>query len=72
MANYQERKSKLLQQMDSAKQKIGRLTVKRAQEIGLLAMSFQLEELDDDLLKKHFTDIAIASGKNITPHEQDG
>lgn len=64
MANYQERKSKLLQQMDSAKQKIGRLTVKRAQEIGLLAMSFQLEELDDDLLKNHFKDIAT--------HEQNG
>ncbi len=71
MANYQERKSKLLQQMDSAKQKIEKLTEKRAQEVGLLAMSYKLGELDDDLLNNHFKDIAIASGKNITPHEQN-
>jgi len=72
MANYQERKSKLLQQMDSAKQKIEKLTTKRAQEIGQLAMAYQLEDLDDDLLRNHFKDIAVASGKNVATNEQDG
>lgn len=72
MTNYQERKSKLLSQMDLAKQKIEKLTTKRALEIGQLAMSFQLEDLEDELLKNHFKEIAISAGKNVMHHEQDG
>lgn len=69
MSNYHEKKQKLLTQIDTTKNKIEKLKTRRAQEIGLLAMNYQLEDLDDDLLKKHFEKIASSANKVAATNE---
>lgn len=58
MTTYQDRKLKLQEQMAKAKEKIEKLTKRRAEAIGYLAMRYKLESLDDTELEKHFAKLA--------------
>jgi hypothetical protein len=58
MSSFKDRKLKLSEQINAAKKKIDELKLKRAQEIGMLAIQSGLAEVDDNILKKSFLDVA--------------
>lgn len=65
MTTYHDRKNKLQEQMAKAKEKIEKLTKRRAEEIGHLAMRYKLESIEDEELEKHFA--KIAKNLNLKP-----
>lgn len=58
MTAFKDRKQKLIDQMQAARKKIEELKLKRAQEIGMLAIQAGLAEVDDNILKKSFLEVA--------------
>lgn len=58
MSTFKDRKQKLTEQITAAKKKIDELKLKRAQEIGMLAIQSGLAEVEDDILKKSFLDVS--------------
>lgn len=58
MNSFKDRKQKLTEQITAAKKKIDDLKLKRAQEIGMLAIQSGLAEIDDNVLKKSFLEVA--------------
>ena len=58
MSTFKDRKQKLTEQITAAKKKIDELKLKRAQEIGMLAIQSGLAEVDDNVLKKSFLEVA--------------
>jgi hypothetical protein len=58
MSSFKDRKQKLTEQIHAAKKKIDDLKLKRAQEIGMLAIQSGLAEVDDNILKKSFLEVA--------------
>lgn len=58
MNSFKDRKQKLTEQINAAKKKIDDLKLKRAQEIGMLAIQSGLAEVDDNVLKKSFLEVA--------------
>lgn len=58
MSSFKDRKQKLTEQIHAAKKKIDDLKLKRAQEIGMLAIQSGLAEVDDNIIKKSFLEVA--------------